>query len=140
MENAAGSSSPEIEGSPSDAAINIWSPEGAPKETGVVPCYCSACVMCILVCFSLSCLSVFLFAPLLGRCLLADSTANHHSDVMMSANLLACQLYLRTRVDCVCALPAYPVLQHGQQFVSDTNSLPMLNVSCLMSHALCCAM
>ncbi len=42
------------------------------------------------------------FAPLLGRCLLADSTANHHSDVMMSANQLACQLYLRTRVDCVC--------------------------------------
>jgi len=61
----------------------------------------SACVMCILFCFSLSCLSVFLFAPLLGRCLLADSTANHHSDVMMSANQLACQLYLRTRVDCV---------------------------------------
>ncbi len=61
----------------------------------------SACVMCILFCFSLSCLSVFLFAPLLGRCLLADSTANHHSDVMMSANLLACQLYLRTQVDCV---------------------------------------
>ncbi len=45
---------------------------------------------------------MFLFAPLLGWCLLADSTANHHSDVMMSANLLACQLYLRTRVDCVC--------------------------------------
>ncbi len=62
----------------------------------------STCVMCILFCFSLSCLSVFLFAPLLGLCLLADSTANHHSDVMMSANLLACQLYLRTRVDCVC--------------------------------------
>ncbi len=102
----------------------------------------SACVLCILFCFSLSCLSVFLFAPLLGRCLLADSTANHHSDVMMSANLLACQLYLRTRVDCVCvcALPAYPVLQRGQQFVFDTNSLPMLTVSCLMSHALCCAM
>ncbi len=38
-----------------------------------------------------------------------------------------------------CALPAYPVLQHGQQFVFDTNSLPMLNVSCLTSHALCCA-
>ncbi len=43
----------------------------------------SACVLCILFCFSLSCLSVFLFAPLLGWCLLADSTANHHSDVMM---------------------------------------------------------
>ncbi len=43
----------------------------------------SACVLRILFCFSLSCLSVFLFAPLLGRCLLADSTANHHSDVMM---------------------------------------------------------
>ncbi len=43
----------------------------------------SACVLRILFCFSLSCLSVFLFAPLLDRCLLADSTANHHSDVMM---------------------------------------------------------
>ncbi len=41
---------------------------------------------------------------------------------------------------CVCAMPAYPVLQRGQQFVFDTNCLPMLNVSCLMSHALCCAM
>ncbi len=82
------------------------------------------------------------FAPLLGRCLLADSTANHHSDVMMSANLLACQLYLRTRVDCVCvcALPAYLVLQHGQQFVFETNSVPMINVSCLMSHTLCGAL
>ncbi len=85
----------------------------------------SACVMCILFCFSLSCLSVFLFAPLLGRCLLADSTANHHS---------------RELIVCGCALPAFPVLQRGQQFVFDTNSLPMLNVSCLMSHALCCAM
>ncbi len=30
--NATGSSYPEREGSPSDAAINIWSSEGAPKE------------------------------------------------------------------------------------------------------------
>ncbi len=43
----------------------------------------SACVLCNVFFFSLSCLSVFLFAPLLGRCSLADSTANHHSDVMM---------------------------------------------------------
>ncbi len=41
---------------------------------------------------------------------------------------------------CVCALPAYPVLQCGQQFVFDTNSLPMLNVACLMSHTLCGAL
>ncbi len=65
----------------------------------------SACVLCILFCFSL-----FLFAPLLGQCLLADSTANHHSDVMMSANLLACQLYLRTRVDCVSVRPCQRTL------------------------------
>ncbi len=36
-----------------------------------------------IVYFSRSPVFVFLFAPLLGRCLLADSTANHRSDVMM---------------------------------------------------------
>ncbi len=36
--NAAGSSSPERESSPSDAAINIWSSGEAPKEAGGVPC------------------------------------------------------------------------------------------------------
>ncbi len=36
--NAAGSSSPERESSPSDAAMDIWSSGGAPKETGGVPC------------------------------------------------------------------------------------------------------
>ncbi len=35
--NAAGSSSPERESSPSDAAIDIWSSGEAPKETGGVP-------------------------------------------------------------------------------------------------------
>ncbi len=35
--NAAESSSPERESSPSDAAIDIWSSGGAPKETGGVP-------------------------------------------------------------------------------------------------------
>ncbi len=61
----------------------------------------SACVVYIVLFLALLSFGVP-FAPLLGRCLLADSTANHHSDVMMSANQLACQLYLRTRVDCVC--------------------------------------
>ncbi len=35
--NAAGSSSPEREREPSDAAIGIWSSVGAPKETVVYP-------------------------------------------------------------------------------------------------------
>ncbi len=35
--NAAGSSSPESESSPSDTAIDIWSSEGAPKETYGAP-------------------------------------------------------------------------------------------------------
>ncbi len=102
----------------------------------------SACVMCIF-CFSLSCLSVFLFAPLLGRCLLADSTANHHSYVMIvcqSAGVPAVfedASWLCVGAPCQRTLCANSLC--GQQFVFDTNSLPMLNVSCLMSHALCCA-
>ncbi len=78
-------------------------------------CYISRvfCIYCFF--FSLSCLFEFLFALLLG--LLADLTVNHHSDIMVfcqSALLLTCQLYLRTRVDCVCArqasVPCAPTL------------------------------
>ncbi len=57
--------------------------EQIPIENEYSDCYVPRvfCVYCFVS--RNSCLSVFLFAPLLGRCLLADSTANHHSDVMM---------------------------------------------------------
>ncbi len=86
-----------------------------------------------IVYFSRSPVFCVLFAPLLGRCSLADSTANHHSDVTMF-----CQFFDVPAVFedsswlCVCA-PCQRTLCSNMVsgLRSNVSCLPMLNVSCL---------
>ncbi len=99
----------------------------------------STCILCILFIFLALIFFLLHCAPLLGLCLLADSTANHHSDVMMfcqSAEVPAVFEDLRW-LWCVCATPACLVLQRGQQFHVHARCLSMLNVSCLKRVMFC---
>ncbi len=73
---------------------------------------------------------LLLCAPLLDRCLLADSTANHHSDVVIfyqSADVPA----LSTRVDCVCVKFKIPIRPREYAIVMD--AIPR-KVLCLLKN------
>ncbi len=93
-----------------------------------------------IVSFSRSPVFCVLFAPLLGRCLLADSAANHHSDVMMFCQFSDVPaVFEDSRLLCVCA-PCQCTL--CSNVVSVLCSTPVIS-RCLMylvlvSHALSC--
>ncbi len=88
--------------------------------------------LCMLFLFLALLFFLLLCAPLLDRCKLADSTANHHSDVVIfyqSADVPA----LSTRVDCVCVCVKFKIPIRPREYAIVMDAIPR-KVLCLLKN------